>query len=423
MVVAPSRDNVDIYAELKNEIDMKVGAINGKYSTIDWIPVHYFYRAFNFEELVALYHIADIALVTPLRDGMNLVSKEYLATKRDEPGVLILSEMAGASIELTDAIIVNPTDTKEIENAIVQALEMPVDEQLEAITSMQEVISTQTVKQWAKEFIEKLINIKHKNDALQQKIVEKKNFDIIKKAYDNAKNRLIILDYDGTLVPFRKDPMQAYPTPDLLKMLEKLCAEPGNHIVISSGRNKQTLDKWLGHLPIGLAAEHGAFYREDGVWYQTAQKVEWDNEIPDIIKQTVKKTPRSKMEVKDTALVWHYRNVDIWLADLRVSQLINSLLNPCTRHNLQVMRGNKIVEVKSGDISKGSEAMRLIEKGIYDFIMAIGDDTTDEEMFMALPQNAITIKVGQSSNTALYNLPTQEQTIFFLDKLKEKEEN
>lgn len=423
MIVAPSRDNVDIYAKLKKDIDMKVGAINGKYSSIDWTPVYYFYRAFNFEELAALYHIADIALVTPLRDGMNLVAKEYVATKREEPGVLILSEMAGASIELSDTIIVNPTDTKEIENAIVRALEMPVEEQLVTITSMQEIISTQTVKQWAKDFIEELTDIKHKNDILQQKIVEKKNFNNIKQAYNKAKSRLIILDYDGTLAPFRKEPMQAYPTPDLLKILKELSADSQNHIVISSGRNKQTLDKWLGHLPIGLAAEHGAFYKEDGIWNQAACKVKWDNEIPEIIKQTVRRTPRSKIEVKDTALVWHYRNVDVWLADLRVTQLINALLNPCARHNLQIMKGNKIVEVKSGDISKGSESKRLIGKGNYDFIMAIGDDTTDEEMFMALPQGAITIKVGQSSNAALYNLPTQQQTISFLNKLTEKQES
>ncbi|GAB6122429.1 bifunctional alpha,alpha-trehalose-phosphate synthase (UDP-forming)/trehalose-phosphatase [Dysgonomonas termitidis] len=414
MIVAPSRDNVDIYAELKNEIDMKVGAINGKYSSIDWTPVYYFYRAFGFEELAALYHIADIALVTPLRDGMNLVAKEYVATKRGEPGVLILSEMAGASIELSDAIIVNPTDIKEIESAILQALEMPAEEQLETITVMQKIISTQTVKQWAKDFIEELTGIKSKNDALQQKIVEKKNFDIIKQAYDKARNRLVILDYDGTLAPFYKEPMQAFPTPNLLKILEDLSADPKNHIVISSGRNKETLDKWLGHLPIGLAAEHGAFYKEEGIWHQTAQNIEWDDEIPEIIRQTVKRTPRSKMEVKDTALVWHYRNVDVWLADLRVTQLINALLNPCARHNLQIMKGNKIVEVKYSDISKGSEANRLINKGNYDFVMAIGDDTTDEEMFMALPSDAIAIKVGQSSNAALYNLPIQQQTLSFL---------
>lgn len=419
MIVAPSRDNVEIYADLKNEIDMKVGAINGKYSSMDWTPVYYFYRAFNFEELAALYHIADIALITPLRDGMNLVAKEYIATKRDGNGVLILSEMAGAAIELSDALIVNPTDTKEVANAILQALEMPVAEQEEAIASMQEVVSTQTVEQWATDFIEELAAIKLKNRDLQDKIVERTNFDKIKQAYDHATSRLIILDYDGTLVPFKKDPMQTFPTPELLKILEGLAATTNNHVVISSGRNKQVLEKWLGHLPIGLAAEHGAFYKEDGQWHQTANIMEWDDEIPAIIRQMVKRTPRSKIEIKDTAIVWHYRNVDVWLADLRVTQLINALLNPCARHNLQIMKGNKIVEVKCNDISKGSEANRLINKGDYDFILAIGDDTTDEEMFMALPKEAITIKVGQSSNAALYNLPTQQETPLFLEKLQQ----
>lgn len=420
MVVAPSRDNVEIYADLKNEIDMKVGAINGKYSSMEWTPVYYFYRPFNFEELAAFYHIADIALITPIRDGMNLVAKEYIAAKRNEPGVLILSEMAGASNELSDAILVNPTDIKEIERAIFQALDMPAEEQLETIASMQEIISEQTVKQWSNDFIKELYNVKQKNHDLQEKIVEKKNFDIIKQIYDKARNRLIILDYDGTLAPFKKQPMQAYPTPQLLTILQNLATAPYNHVVISSGRDKKTLDLWLGHLNIGLAAEHGAFYKEKGAWHQTTQKIEWDEEIPEIIKQTVRKTPHSRMEIKDTALVWHYRNVDAWLADLRVTQLINSLLNPCARHNLQIMKGNKIVEVKGSDISKGSEANRLIDNGSYDFIMAIGDDTTDEEMFMALPKDSITIKVGQSSNAAIYNLPAQEQTLIFLEKLLNK---
>lgn len=417
MVVAPSRDNVEIYADLKNEIDMKVGAINGKYSSMEWTPVYYFYRPFNFEELAAFYHIADIALITPIRDGMNLVAKEYIAVKRNDPGVLILSEMAGAAYELSDAILVNPTDIREIGCAILQALEMPVEEQKETIASMQEIISVQTVKQWAKDFIEELYCVKLKNHDLHEKIVEKKNFDKIKQAYDKARNRLIILDYDGTLAPFKKQPMQAYPTPQLLAILQKMAIAPNNHVVISSGRDKKTLELWLGHLPIGIAAEHGAFYKENGTWHQNIQKVEWDDEIPEIIKQTVRKTPHSRMEVKDTALVWHYRNVDVWLAELRVTQLINSLLNPCARHNLQIMKGNKIVEVKGGDISKGSEANRLIENSTYDFIMAIGDDTTDEEMFMALPKDSITIKVGQSSNAAMYNLPAQEQTLIFIEKL------
>lgn len=417
MIVAPSRDSVDSYAELKNEIDQLVGAINGKYAAIDWTPVYYFYHPFQFEELAALYQISEIALVTPLRDGMNLVAKEYVAAKKNQPGVLILSEMAGASIELSDALIVNPTDIHDIETAMKQALEMPASEQKERIHAMQEIISVQNVKQWATDFIEELKEVREKNIALSGKIVKKDNFELIKATYNQSQKRLIILDYDGTLAPFRKKPEDAFPTRELLKLLSRLSGDPKNRVVVSSGRDRRTLNKWLGSLPIGLAAEHGAFYREDGIWRSKKPEIEWDKEIIDIIQHIVKRTPRSEMEVKDTALVWHYRNVDAWLADLRVTQLINALINPCSRLNLQIMKGNKIVEVKYNDITKGSEAVRLVNQDDYDFIMAIGDDTTDEDMFLALPADAVTIKVGRNSNVSKYNIPTQAQTLNFLGSL------
>jgi len=417
MVVSPSRDNVEMYADLKDEIDKLVGAINGTYSRVDWTPIYYFYRSYGFEELAALYHIADIALVTPLRDGMNLVAKEYIATKRDEPGVLILSEMAGASIELSDAIIVNPTDTGEIAGAIHKTLEMPVEEQLKALRSMQEVVSTQTVEQWAKDFITELLEVCGRNEALQKKIVDKNNFPAIKQKYDQASKRLILLDYDGTLVGFSRNPLDAYPTPELRELLIAIVADPKNHVVISSGRSRPILEEWLGDLPIGLAAEHGAFYKEDGIWHENAREVVWDKEILDIMNYIVKRTPHAKLEVKKTALVFHYRSVDTWLADLRVNQLFNALITPCSRSNMQIMKGNKIIEIKSTDSNKGSEARRLLAKDDYDFVMAIGDDITDEDMFAALPEDAVTIKVGHSSKVSHYNIPTQRRNLEFLRKL------
>ncbi len=420
MVVAPSRDHVDLYAKLKHSIDRKVGEINGKYSTPGWRPVHYFYRTHRFEELAALFHIADVCLVTPFRDGMNLVAKEYVSTKRDGRGVLILSEMAGASIELTDALIINPTNMKDIENAIIRALEMTAEEQRRTITAMQETLAAQHVGQWAKDFVDELVYVKKKNSRLQGKVIEDTHLDILRQAYWQARSRLIILDYDGTLVRFHNNPDQARPTQRLLSLLERLAADPANYVVISSGRNKQTLDHWLGHLPIGFAAEHGMFYKEDGVWYSKTPVSTWNDEILDIIKHTVKKTPRSRLEVKETGLVFHYRDVDVWLAEMRVIQLVNALITPCLRQNLQIMKGNKIVEVKSGQFTKGSEARRLLSRGNYDFVMAIGDDTTDEEMFAALPPDHITIKIGAPSTAARYSIPAQEQVPGFLTALTNK---
>ena len=417
MVLVPSRDTVDRYAELKTEIDRAVGAINGKYTAVGWIPVHYFYRSFSLPELAAMYNIADIALVTPLRDGMNLVAKEYLAAKRDRPGVLILSEMAGAAVELSEALIVNPMDTKQIEEAILTAVTMPEDEQLRALREMQQRISRHTVKRWAGDFFAELETVKRRNDELAAKRMEKGDLQHILASYSNTGKRLLVLDYDGTLSAFAKDPALARPTPALREILSVLAADSRNTVVICSGRDKQTLQSWLGGLGVGLSAEHGAFFMENGVWRGHVSGALWDEELLSILERIQDKTPGSAIEVKETALVWHYRRVDAWLADLRINQLINSLMAPCARLGLQIMKGNKIVEIKSADHDKGSEIRRLLLLAEYDFLMAMGDDTTDDDMFKALPQEAFTIKVGQVSDAARYTIASQKRVLPFLSAL------
>jgi len=418
MIVVPSRDNVEMYAELKAKIDQAIGEINGKYARLGWSPIFYFYRSFSFEELIAMYDIADIALVTPLRDGMNLVAKEYLAAKRDQPGVLILSEMAGAAIELQDALIINPNDKDEIEKAILQALTMPLEEKSERMSRMQKRIASRTVKRWANDFVKELRSIKEQNREILQKVVGKRQLTQIKSAYDEASSRLILLDYDGTLSPFVRKPEDAIPSEQLLELIRRMSADKRNKVVINSGRNHQILDKWFAGLPIDFAAEHGVFYKDDGVWHRNImEEIEWDEEILDIIHHTIDKTPRSHLEQKDAALVWHYRNVDVWLAELRAQQLINALIGPCARLNLQIVPGNKIVEIKPPDYNKGSEVIRRLEKNAYDFVLAIGDDTTDEDMFRALPPDGISIKVGSFSPAAKYRIPLQSSVIPFLSKL------
>jgi len=424
LIIVPSRDKVDRYADLKTKIDETIGSINGIYSTINWTPVYYFYHSFEFEELVAMYHIADIALVTPLRDGMNLVAKEYVAAKRETPGVLILSEMAGAAIELTDAIIVNPNDIEEIERAILEALEMPEAEQLKKLRLMQKIVSKQNVNKWASDFVSELQVIKQKNDDLNNERLDEATFQKIQTAYRAAKKGLFILDYDGTLMGFKNRPEDAVPSKLLMEILEKLSNNKKNKLVISSGRDQHTLEKWFGKLPITLAAEHGASYKEDGVWHKNLPLTQpWDDEIITILQSFVDKTPRSKMEVKDTTLVWHYRNVDGWLASLREQQLLIALIAPCTRQNLQIMRGNKVVEIKSPNHTKGSEVRRILKNNSFDFILAMGDDTTDEDTFRELPGDAYTIKIGTISEIARYNLRSQTSTLPFLKRLDEDEIN
>ena len=422
MIIVPSRDHVGSYAELKTRIDEEIGSVNGRYSTMDWTPVCYFYHSFTWEELVAMYCVADIALVTPLRDGMNLVAKEYVAAKSDTPGVLILSEMAGASVEMTGAIQINPNDTEQIENAICHALEMPVQEQVHRLKRMQAVISVQTVDKWAFDFIHELRNTYLKNEQLRHKRLTAATIASLKLRYDQAVRRLVLLDYDGTLVAFKARPEDAKPTPELIALLQRLADDPANHVVINSGRDHYTLEKWLGNLPVSFAAEHGAFYKEHGVWHNNMKKMDWENGLLSILRLFVSKTPGARLEVKETALVWHYRESDAWLGALRAQQLVNALISICSRQKLQIMQGNKVVEIKSPDYNKGSEVKRLMVDMHYDFILAIGDDTTDDDMFQALPRNAVAIKVGSISEIASYNLPSQQDVLPFLSALARREQ-
>lgn len=417
LIVVPSRDTVGKYAELKIAIDTLVGSINGKYARPGWMPIFYYYRSFSFTQLTAMYNAADIALVTPLRDGMNLVAKEFVAAKQDRPGVLILSEMAGASVELSEALTINPTDIREIASALHAAMIMPDEEQISRMRSMQKTVSRQTVTRWAGDFWDELRVMREKNTHLAQKTLDGDNRASVLQAYAQARNRLLILDYDGTLVPFVNDPQRAGPTPSLISLLSALAADSRNTVVICSGRDKETLELWLGRLNIGMVAEHGAFFRENGRWQEDDVPVAWDAEILAIFEQITAKTPRSRMEIKKTALVWHFREVDTWLADLRVTQLVNALMTPASRLGLQMMRGNKILEIKRPENNKGAVALELMGRDTYDFIMAIGDDTTDEDMFIALPSWAVTVKVGKISETARYSLPSQQGVPLFLNAL------
>jgi trehalose 6-phosphate synthase/phosphatase len=417
MVVVPSRDSVDRYSDLKTKIDELIGALNGQYSTLDWSPVHYFYRGFPFEELMALYHIANIALVTPVRDGMNLVAKEYVAVKRDEPGMLILSEMAGAAAELREAIIINPNNIDEIEEALLEAMKMPEEEKKTRMGKMRKTLSKQNVNKWAYDFTTELAAIKEKNNFLQNKKINTQSLTELKSLYKKAKKRLIILDYDGTLVPIVKTPELAIPDKKLIETLKLLSSDKQNKVVISSGRDSDFLDKWFSELDLNLAAEHGAFYKEHGKWQENVRtKFPVDDEILDILQKTTDKTPGSRVEMKKNSIVWHYRNCDKWLAELREKQLINALMIPCSRLNLQIMRGNKVIEVKTVGVDKGIEATRLMGTDNFDFVMAMGDDITDEDMFHVMPQEAITIKVGSISDHARFSL-MQLDTVKFLNSL------
>ncbi len=419
MVVVPSRDKVRSYQVLKEEIDTLVGGINSKFSTLNWVPVHYFYRSFPFNELSAFYTMSDIALVTPLRDGMNLVCKEFVASKTHKKGVLILSEMAGASKELVDAILVNPNNQEGVVKAIVEALSMDEEEQELRISSMQSSLKKYDIFQWVKVFMDRLKHVKEKQTELESKSLDPKIVGQLVDSFKAAKRPIVFLDYDGTLVGFKSRPQDAFPDEELKSLvatLSKVC-----QVVIISGRDKETLGKWFKGQHVDMIAEHGVWLKkkdQQEEWSLYADVDDsWKEDIRQVMEYYVLRTPGAFIEEKHHSLVWHYRKVESGLGDLRMRELFSHLKYMARGHNLQVLEGNMVLEIKRPDINKGRAALSMMRGEEYDFVMALGDDWTDEDTFKAMPKNAYTIRVGYAYTQANYNIKNPKEVRVLLKKL------
>ncbi len=408
LVVSPSRMGVEEYVELKKQIDELVGKINGKYATPGWSPVLYMYRYIPVEELLALYRVAEVALITPLRDGMNLVSKEFVASKVDGDGVLILSEGAGASLELVEALVVNPNNREEVARAIKMALEMPRDERAKRMWFMQLRVKRYDVFRWADDFLESLNEVKEEQSRLKAKVLTVDVEERLVSDYVRSRSRLILLDYDGTLTPLVERPDLARPDGEVVEILRRLAETPGNEVVIVSGRDRRTLDEWFGDLDINLVAEHGAWIKERGGSWRVAVplKSDWKREIRRILELYVDRTPGSFIEEKEFSIAWHYRRAGVELGETRAKELKEFLTNLVATYNLEVIEGNRVIEIRSAGISKGRAVLNWLKKRKWDFILAIGDDRTDEEMFATLPEYAYTIRVGIVPSRAKYNVPS-----------------
>jgi len=421
MLCVPSRANVDQYQAMKSEIDELVGRINGNYSTINWTPIWYFYRSFPFENLIDLYSSSDIALITPIRDGMNLVAKEFIASKYDKKGVLILSEMAGAAQEMSEAIIINPNNREEIADAINEALLMPEEEQIERNTIMQKRLKRYNIDKWAQDFINSLNDIKD----IQKKYNAKKiNTDIEKKiitSYTKSQKRILFLDYDGTLVGFKNNPDHAKPDAELYTLLDNLADDPKNVLVLISGRDKNTFEKWFGGRKYTLIAEHGVWMKKTKSDWKLIEQmnIDWKDSIRPVMENYIDRTPGTFIEEKNYSLVWHYRKADPELGSIKANDLKDELTSFIANNNLEIMEGNKVIEVKNAGINKGRSAMQMIGKNKYDFILGIGDDWTDEYLFEELPNEATTIKVGFKNTHARYNVERFNDVRILLDKLCE----
>ncbi len=406
ILAVPSRSNVPQYKLLKREIDELVGRINGELSTVNWTPIWYFYRSLPFESLIDLYTSCDIAWLTPLRDGMNLVAKEYIATRIDKTGVLILSEMAGSAYEMNEALLINPNNFEQQADTLKTAIEMPKEQQMARNIFLQNRLRRYNVEVWANEFMNSL-KAKQNGEAtfVSQKWSPAIQDNIINQ-YKTAKKRLLFLDYDGTLVGFHKDPQKAAPDKELYNLLDTLHRQKGTTLFLISGRDKETFAKWFLNKKYNMIVEHGVWISRKGETFKLLEKVkkEWMEKITPVLESFVDRTPGSFIEEKNYSLAWHYRNTDPDFGEKRATELNTVLTSLIGNDDISVLNGNKVMEVKSSNVNKGRAATRMLSEKEYDFVFSIGDDWTDEFMFQELPSSAVTVKVGLKKTQAKYHV-------------------
>ena len=419
LLVVPSRIGVDRYQDMRREIDELVGHINGRFGDIGWTPIAYLYKNLGLQALSSLYSAADVALVTPLRDGMNLVAKEFVASRTKDDGVLILSEMAGAARELPEALIINPNSRVEMAEAIQQALVMSKKEQAVRIAAMRESVKKFDVHRWGKNFLHAQKSMSTENQVTTNKILTEAKAENLSRQFIQSDRRALFFDYVGTLVPLAQTPEQALPDKRVMEILKLLAGDQRNDITIVSGRPREFLQQQFGDLRMSLVAEHGAWMkRRGGIWRKRVfPDNSWKQRILPLLEFYVERLQASFLEEKECSIAWHYRLSDAESAEFMAQELKFELQKLLLQTNMEVLDGSKVVEVRAKAANKGVAVSASLEGVSYEFVMAAGDDWTDEDMFRTLPEEAHTIKIGVRPTAARYMVIDQNEMIALLEKM------
>ncbi|MFN7142633.1 MAG: bifunctional alpha,alpha-trehalose-phosphate synthase (UDP-forming)/trehalose-phosphatase [Myxococcota bacterium] len=416
-VAVPSREKVDAYQRIRRHVEETVGRINGLYTEGSIVPIHYVYRNLTEEQVIAHYRAADVMLVTPLRDGMNLVAKEFVASRDDLDGVLVLSELAGAASELGAALQVNPYDIQEVAGALAHALSMPEAERRLRMHTLREQVRAGDVQTWARTFLKHL-----QAPATRAEEEPPTRLDDALQGFLAAPRRLLLLDYDGTLVPFAARPGLAAPDPALLSLLRRLAATPGNEIHLVSGRRRADLQRWFGDMDLGLHAEHGLWSRwprRQGWQMRPLPLADWKAAVRPGLEAWVERLPGALIEEKTASLAFHYRETD--LAE-PPPELRHELEEHARWLPVEVIPGARVLELRARGTNKGVIVEALRERGeLEGAILALGDDTTDVDLFSALPHEALTVQVGDVPLPARWRIGGVDEARALLERLLQAE--
>ncbi|EKM75349.1 hypothetical protein AGABI1DRAFT_46667 [Agaricus bisporus var. burnettii JB137-S8] len=376
--------------KLERQVSELVSHINGEYGGLDFIPVHHYHQTLKKDEFYALLSVADLAVITPLRDGMNTTSMEFvIAQGKSNKSPSVLSEFMGISKNMEDALLVNPWNLGEVATAINKGLLMSPAEKAARHAKLYKVVTTHTSHSWASILVKQLLGqVGRQGMARQTPYIPRSQ---LQSSYASAKKRLFLFDYDGTLAPIVKTPSMAVPSLSALEALEKLSNDPKNVVYIISGRDQAFLDLHLGHLKnIGFSAEHGGFVKPagSGEWTNFTEHLDmsWIPEVEKIFRYYTERTQGSHVEMKKTSITWHYRSSDPEWGQFQCRQCQDLLENNLAKKRpIEVMVGKKNLEVRPIAVNKGEIVKRILYLNPdTEFIFCAGDDKTDEDMFRAL---------------------------------------
>ncbi|MBF0407942.1 MAG: bifunctional alpha,alpha-trehalose-phosphate synthase (UDP-forming)/trehalose-phosphatase [Candidatus Riflebacteria bacterium] len=422
-VVVPSRTKVDSYEHLKKEMDELVGRINSTYGSIKSLPVHYLYRGISQEHLSALYCAADVMLVTPVRDGMNLVAKEFVASRNDENGVLILSEFAGAADELAEALIVNPYDVDRLALFMKKAILMSENEKTSRMKRLRERVFNYDAFHWTSAFVNALEKVAMPLANQPLVISSPDDFEKLFEKIKRVPEIHLFLDYDGTLVPFAETPEIAVPDKELLEIISALSVHHGIDLHLVSGRTRDTLEKWFGHFSLSLHAEHGFFSKmsPESEWIQNHhENPAWKAMLEKLLDEYTLETPGSMVERKSGGVAWHYRMSDPEMGVKQARNIRKRVDIDFQGSKVEMFNGEKVLEFRAKGVNKGAVILKTLQKNPgSSTCIAIGDDRTDEDMFAVLPPGSIGIHVGKKNTRAAFRFADIACTRLFLRKLSE----
>ncbi|KAF9930311.1 threalose-6-phosphate phosphatase [Linnemannia zychae] len=378
--------------KLETKISELVAHINGTYGSLNFTPIHHYNQHIDRDEYYALLSIADIGLITSVRDGMNTTSLEYIMCQNENHGPLILSEFTGTAGSLGGALMVNPWDYQGVARVIYEALNLTPEDKLIRHNQLRSHVLAHTAQFWAKNFISELIlNVGTWDQSMPTPYLDQ---DLIINKYSTAKKRLLMFDYDGTLTPIRKTPGAAVPQEHMLKALIALANDPVNIVWVISGRDQNVLEEWLGEVEhLGFSAEHGSFMRQPGSkkWVNLTESLDmgWKSDVIEIFTYYTERTQGSFIEHKRSSLTWHYRMADPEFGAFQAKECQNHLENAVlSKLPVEILVGKKNLEVRPTIVNKGEIVKRLMSQHPdAEFVLCAGDDKTDEDMFRALASN------------------------------------